>query len=202
MNRRQTLLTFNSGIWQGCFVHLDHNGVEQKRFSTSLDVTDTAGVIQASLTNLHTGRCQSMSFRELPVEMQLTETGDWSLGPARVGPLPWVTELCVVTGEERRRLIASHGVKAVERIVYVRESRLPQGVVPIAQPLDVSIKPRGSLQIWQVDGDVELLVDPKPRGSQEGALCGLRWHHPREGIQQVVRRYSPGGTLLPLDPSW
>ena len=202
MNDRQTLMKFNSGSWRGCFVHLDHKGVEQKRFSTSLDVIDSAGVIQASLTNLNTGRCQSMSFREIPVEMQLTETGDWSLGPARVGPLPWVAELCVVIGQERRRLIARHGANTVESIVYVRESRVAQGAIPTSEPLEVSIGSRGLHQIWRLDNDVELLVDPQPRGSRVGTVCGLRWHQPNVGIHQVVRRYSADGTLLPIEPSW
>lgn len=202
MNRRQTLLQFNSGCWHGCFVRLDGAGREQQRFPTSLEVRDAAGLIQATLTYGHTGRSQSMNFLEPPGTMQLSELGHWSLGPAHVGPMPWVAELCVVAGDQRRRLIARHGSNSIDTIVYVRESMQPEGVAPAAEPLPVRITARGELQIWQLDDDVELLVDPRTRPWDQGSVSGMRWHHPSRGVLQVVRRYGLGGALSPMDPSW
>ena len=84
----------------------------------------------------------------------------------------------------------------------MRESRQPEGVAPAAEPLQVTITARGELQIWQLDDDVELLVDPRTRPWDQGCVSGMRWHHPSRGVLQVARRYGAGGALSPLDPSW
>ena len=69
---RNILLLHNSGHWQGCFIRLDHTAKEQERFSTSLEVEETEGIIQICLTYTESGRQQSMNFESLPPTMQVT----------------------------------------------------------------------------------------------------------------------------------
>ena len=102
-NCRSTLLIHNAGIWEGQFVRLDPGGREQSRFASHLSVLDTDGLIEASLTNRDSGEVRRMAFREPPAEMQISPQGHWSLGPDRIGPWPWVNELCLVHGDQHRR---------------------------------------------------------------------------------------------------
>ena len=104
-DRRHQLLAHNAGIWEGAFVRLDATGQEQERFASHLLVEDSDGRIEASLTNCNSGELRRMAFREPPAEMQISPEGHWSLGPDRIGPWPWVSELCLVHGEQRRRAV-------------------------------------------------------------------------------------------------
>jgi hypothetical protein len=101
-DHRHQLLAHNAGIWEGAFVRLDATGQEQERFASHLLVEDKDGRIEASLTNRNSGDVRRMAFREPPAEMQISPQGHWSLGPDRIGPWPWVSELCLVHGEQRR----------------------------------------------------------------------------------------------------
>ena len=129
---RDALLLHNSGIWQGCFVRLDHTGKEQERFPTSLEVNEDEGFIQTCLTYKQSGRQQSLNFGSLPASMQVTRTGHWSTGPSFITPWNWVAELCVVNQQQRRRMIVRHGVSGLDRVIYVVEAK--QGVLQ-ADPL-------------------------------------------------------------------
>ncbi|WP_233133993.1 DUF3598 family protein [Synechococcus sp. BO 8801] len=115
---RQRLLEANGGCWEGLFHRLDPDGREIERFPTRLRVSDEDGTIEAALTYLNTGRVVPMRFSEPPAAMQISAAGHWSLGMDRMGPWPWIAELCVVHGERRRRIVLRHGVESLgsERI--------------------------------------------------------------------------------------
>ena len=121
--RRQTLLAHNSGDWHGCFIRCDGRGLEQERFKSQLSVQDQGGKVLAALTNLSSGQVRSMDFDEPPAEMQISPEGHWSLGPDRIGAWPWVSELCLVWGERRRRAVIRHGSERLESLVLVSEAR-------------------------------------------------------------------------------
>ena len=95
-SRRATLLSHNAGLWEGCFIRLDRTGAELERFESHLSGSDQMGTIKAALTNRVSGQVRSMEFAEPPAEMQISPRGHWSLGADRMGPWPWVWELCLV----------------------------------------------------------------------------------------------------------
>ena len=121
--RREILLTHNSGDWHGCFICCDCHGLERERFKSQLSVQDQGGKVVAALTNISTGQVRSMDFDEPPAEMQISPEGHWSLGPDRIGAWPWVSELCLVWGERRRRAVIRHGSERLESLVVVSEAR-------------------------------------------------------------------------------
>lgn len=199
-SQRQILLSHNAGIWQGTFIRLDGNGHEVERFGSHLEVADREGTIHADLTNRSTGSVRSMQFAEPPAEMQISPDGHWSLGPDRIGPWPWVSELCLVWGLQRRRLVVRHGLKGLESLVLVSEGR--PGHEPIA--------PATPLQALPVQEDSQhtrwtLELEPAVRACTMAARepgqaerVSLFWE-PEPGIAlKLDRRYSEHGLLLPL----
>ena len=199
---RSTLLIHNSGIWQGCFVRLNHTGKEQERFFTSLDVRETDGVIQTCLTYKGNGRQQSMNFASLPPSMQVTQTGHWSTGPSFITPWNWVAELCVVNQQQRRRMIVRHDVSGLDRVIYVVETK--QGAVQqnTPQPLQCQSKSFGSLLIWSPEPGVELFLDPRNRQQGDITGCGIRWCDHKGITHQILRQYNTAGALCPLSDHW
>ena len=199
---RNILLLHNSGHWQGCFIRLDHTAKEQERFSTSLEVEETEGIIQTCLTYTESGRQQSMNFESLPPTMQVTQTGDWSTGPDYITPWSWVAELCVVNQQQRRRMIVRHGVSGLDRVIYVVETKKGTDQVSPSQPLHCQSSTFGSYSIWQPEPGVELFIDPRDRQQGDITGCGIRWcdHH---GItHQILRQYNAAGALTPLANEW
>ena len=199
---RNTLILHNSGVWQGCFVRLDHTGQEQERFSTSLDVKEADGIIQTCLTYKESGRQQSMNFASLPPSMQVTQTGHWSTGPSYITPWNWVAELCVVNQQQRRRMIVRHGVNGLDRVIYVVEAK--QGTVQpeLSQPLHCQSTSFGSLLSWSPEPGVELFLDPRDRQQGDITGCGIRWCDHNGTTHQILRQYNTAGALCPLSDSW
>ena len=199
---RDALLLHNSGIWQGCFVRLDHTGKEQERFPTSLEVNEDEGFIQTCLTYKQSGRQQSMNFGSLPASMQVTRTGHWSTGPSFITPWNWVAELCVVNQQQRRRMIVRHGVSGLDRVIYVVEAK--QGVLQAdpLQPLHCQSISLGSLLIWRPEPGVELFLDPRDRQQGDTTGCGIRWCDQNGITHQILRQYNTAGALSPLSDSW
>ncbi len=198
---RSALLQHNSGRWAGCFIRLNPEGRELERFPTQLDVRDTDGVVESRLTYLNSGQERTMAFRELPFTMQVSPTGDWSLGPSAITPWSWVGELCVVRNGERRRAIVRHGVKGLDGLVYVVET-LDASAPALNEPLCSRIETSGTFTLWHPEPGVELLLDTRARQSGDATACGIRWRHPGGDVLQVVRRYDEGGQLLPLETTW
>jgi hypothetical protein len=130
---RSALLAFNAGLWEGSFIRLDGRGHEVERFDSHLEVSEAApgdrsdprqGEITAALTNRSSGQVRTMRFLEPPAEMQIDPlAGHWSLGPDRIGPWPWVSELALVHGDQRRRVVVRHGAEQLECLVVVVEGR-------------------------------------------------------------------------------
>ena len=199
---RSTLLLHNTGHWQGCFIRLDHAAKEQERFSTSLEVKETEGVIQTSLTYTESGRQQSMNFRSLPTTMQVTQTGDWSTGPDFITPWSWVAELCVVNQQQRRRMIVRHGISGLDQVIYVVEAKRGLGPARPLQPLHCQSTSFGSLLIWQPEPGVELFIDPRDRQQGDITGCGIRWRDHNGITHQILRQYNAAGALIPLAFSW
>ncbi len=199
---RNTLILHNSGVWQGCFVRLDHTGQEQERFSTSLDVKEADGIIQTCLTYKESGRQQSMNFTSLPPSMQVTQTGHWSTGPSSITPWNWVAELCVGNQQQRRRIIVRHGVSGLDRVIYVVEAK--HGIVQQnpPQPLQCQSTSFGSLLIWTPEPGVELFLDPRDRQQGDITGCGIRWCDHNGTTHQILRQYNTAGALCPLSDSW
>ena len=199
---RNTLLLHHRGVWQGCFVRLDHTGKEQERFSTSLDVKEADGVIQTCLTYKESGLQQSMNFESLPPSMQVTQTGHWSTGPSFITPWNWVAELCVSNQQQRRRMIVRHGVSGLDRVIYVVEAK--HGIVQQnpPQPLQCQSKSFGSRMIWNPEPGVELFLDPRDRQQGDITGCGIRWCDHNGTTHQIMRQYNTTGALCPLSDSW
>ena len=199
---RNTLILHNSGVWQGCFVRLDHTGQEQERFSTSLDVKEADGIIQTCLTYKESGRQQSMNFASLPPSMQVTQTGHWSTGPSSITPWNWVAELCVGNQQQRRRIIVRHGVSGLDRVIYVVEAK--HGIVQQnpPQPLQCQSTSFRSLLIWNPEPGVELFLDPRDRQQGDITGCGIRWCDHNGTTHQILRQYNTAGALCPLSDSW
>jgi len=174
-DRRSQLLAHNGGVWEGQFVRLDATGEEQERFDSHLLVSNSEGLIEASLTNRDRGEVRRMAFREPPAERQISPQGHWSLGPDRIGPWPWVSELCLVHGERRRR--------AVVRLQARRVG--PSGT---GEP---------GLNIWTVAAGLEI-VNPEQRRPGRAQSVALRWQ-PQPGLQlDIQRAYDPYGTRMDL----
>jgi len=204
-SRRDTLLAYNAGIWEGSFIRLNGAGLEKERFASHLVVEETDGVIEAALTNLSAGTVRAMRFEEPPVEMQIRAQGHWSLGPDRVGPWPWVSELCLVWGDQRRRAVIRHNSSGLESLVLVIEGRpqlSPAALDVPPAPLQLRSSPLGPLplgpqQRWSW-GNLDVITQAtRPAGPSMEAVA-LRWQ-PAEGIElEIERRYGPSGLLEPL----
>ena len=74
---RTALLLHNKGLWQGCFMRLNSNGIEDDRFLTSLDVQEQNGVTElgpsdhapAALTCMVKGTVSKFIDRCCPVRL-------------------------------------------------------------------------------------------------------------------------------------
>jgi len=197
---RDVLLSHNAGYWEGCFIRLDGTGAELERFESHLSVVDQNGTIKAALTNRRTGQVRSMEFDDPPAEMQISPRGHWSLGPDRIGPWPWVCELCLVWGEQRRRAVIRHNSGGLESLVLVIEGRpqisKQQLAIPPA-PLKLVGGPMGPCtnSYRHSAGDLGLEVF-----SHQGERVELHWQ-PAAGIKLVVaRQYTAHGLLEPASP--
>jgi len=199
-SRRDVLLSHNAGHWEGCFIRLDGTGAELERFESHLSVDDQNGTIKAALTNRLTGQVRSMEFDEPPAEMQISPRGHWSLGPDRIGPWPWVCELCLVWGEQRRRAVIRHNSGGLESLVVVIEGR-PQIskqllAIPPA-PLKLVGRPVGPCENSYSHSSDDLGLEVF---SHQGKRVELHWQ-PAAGIKLVVmRQYTAHGLLEPASP--
>lgn len=196
---RETLLHHNAGVWDGTFIRLDAGGRELERFGSHLQVVDRAGTIHADLTNTSTGVVRSMQFSEPPTEMQISAEGHWSLGPDRIGPWPWVCELCLVWGDRRRRVVVRHNSHGLESLVLVCEARPGASDEAPAAPLQITPQDgEPGRQRWVVrppaDCMVTTMVQRLPGGSAEAV--GLQWQAETGVHLQLWRRYSDHGLLL------
>jgi hypothetical protein len=197
---RQILLIHNAGIWQGTFVRLDAVGRELERFASHLEVADRAGIIHADLTNGSSGAVRSMQFAEPPAEMQISPEGHWSLGPDRIGPWPWVCELCLVWGQQRRRVVVRHQTSGLESLVLVAEGRPGSEPEPPPSPLQAHATPQGAdRNRWSLEQDAAVWVTTmahRSTGKPEAVV--LSWQ-PQAGLNlQIERRYSEHGLLVGL----
>ena len=198
MSKRQTLLTYNAGIWQGTFIRLDGSGREVERFGSHLEVADRDGTIHADLTNTSSGKVRSMQFVEPPAEMQISPEGHWTLGPDRIGPWPWVCELCLTWGDQRRRIVVRHNTTGLESLVLVCEGRTGAEPVAPAAPLLLSPSSAGShQQRWQLEQHPAVwAITMASRLPAQPEAVSLHWQ-PQPGIALVLKRgYSEHGLLL------
>jgi hypothetical protein len=214
-SRRDVLLRHNAGQWEGCFIRLDGTGAELERFESNLSVADQNGTIKAALTNRLSGQVRSMEFDEPPAEMQITPEGHWSLGPDRIGPWPWVSELCLVCGEQRRRAVIRHNSGGLESLVVVIEGRpelANQQLAIPAAPLQLIAGFSGPSQTFNCHSSAELGLKvismanrTTSRGGQQeenqAERVELHWK-PCDGIKlMVTRSYGTNGLLTsPFDP--
>ena len=204
LSRRSTLLAHNAGSWQGTFIRLDGSGRELERFPSSLQVEERDALIVASLTNGSTGVVRTMEFQEPPAEMQIAAAGHWSLGPDRIGPWPWVTELCLVHGNRRRRVVVRHGSDTIESVVLVSEGRPGCGDAPPPAPHSAPVLQRseGSDQTtWLLEDSptdrVELqLMARRSFGMPQGVT--LRWQPASSPWLEIGRSHGASGMLDPL----
>lgn len=202
LSRRETLLHHNAGVWEGTFIRLDAGGHELERFGSHLQVVDRGGSVHADLTNASTGVVRSMQFREPPAEMQISPAGHWSLGPDRIGPWPWVSELCLVWGEQRRRAVVRHNSSGLESLVLVIEGRTGSEPEPPAAPVRLIPSAEGShQQRWMLTQAASavwvITMASRPAGQPE--WVSLHWQ-PEPGVDlSLRRRYSEHGLLLPPD---
>ena len=210
-NGRSTLLIHNAGTWEGQFVRLDPAGREQRRFASHLSVLDTDGLIEANLTNRDSGEVKRMAFREPPAEMQISPQGHWSLGPDRIGPWPWVNELCLVHGDQRRRAVVRLGSDQLESLVVVWEGRPGLADTPPAAPLQARASGGGShqcgnggepagedqpgLTTWTIAAGLEIITPDRRRpGSPQSVV--LRWQARPDLLLEIARAYDAYGNLL------
>lgn len=196
------LLQHNSGSWQGCFIRLHADGKEVDRFNTTLSVEEVEGMIQTKLTYLNSGQQRSMNFLELPHTMQVSASGGWSLGPGSITPFNWVGELCVVRGEERRRIVVRHGASGLDQVVYVIEAKGSTLLSPPRDTVQCQMEKQGDWSLWRPEPDVELLLDTRQRSTGDATVCGLRWSGIEGEQRQIVRRYDTNGLLQPLTDTW
>lgn len=206
LGRRATLLAHNAGLWEGCFVRFDRRGLELERFDSRLQVEDQAGTVVAALTNISSGQVRTMDFQEPPAEMQISREGHWSLGPDRIGPWPWVCELCLVWGKRRRRAIVRHGTDQLESLVLVHEARPDHQEEPLAAaPLQALVSDTGSCGsvasdalIWSLPAclavTVQTVAHRKQGVAEEVVLC---WQPEPLVNLEIRRRYGPHGLLEP-----
>ena len=202
---RHSLLEHNAGDWQGYFVRFNGSFVEQERFQTSLRLRESQGQIQVCLTHVSSGQEHSMNFSTLPDQMQVSETGDWSLGPTFLTHSHCAIELCVVNQQQRRRLIVQQGMNGLDRVVYVIEVKGDAGRVEPptpTQPLVMNSTQCGGYELWQPEPGVELLFTSREREDVEQPVWGLRWRDHRGETHQIVRRYGRQRLLEPLSPQW
>jgi hypothetical protein len=200
---RQRLLEANGGCWEGLFHRLGPDGREIERFSTRLQVSDEDGTIEAALTYLNSDRVVPMRFSEPPAAMQISDAGHWSLGMDRMGPWPWVAELCVVHGERRRRVVLRHGVERLESFTYAREWRPGTDDGGPDTPLVAVVESIGSEDAggrrWRLDDGVEVIITPAP--DEAGPVrVTLSWQPSGGPPCRIERRYTPYGLLEPLSP--
>ncbi len=214
---RSTLLAFNAGLWEGSFIRLDGRGHEIERFESHLEVSEAApgdgsdplqGEITAALTNRSSGQVRTMRFLEPPAEMQIDPLdGHWSLGPDRIGPWPWVSELALVHGDQRRRVVVRHGAEQLESLVVVVEGRPGQKLaLPAAplllKPLVLEPLPEGegidAVRRWSPEPGLVISTMAERRfGSPQ--WVGLRWD-PQPGVSLAIsRHYAASGRLEPYN---
>ena len=196
---RQILLDASARLWEGTFIRLDGAGIECERFPTGLEVREVDGSMEAALTYRHTGRVATMRFEEPPAEMEISPQGHWSLGPDKVGPWSCLTELCLVHGERRRRVVVRHGAERLEAVVLVVEARPGAQEAPPPAPHRVRRQPAavGSQELWQLEATLQLETT-NPRLPDEPLITELCWT-PEPGItHRLQRAYGPHG--LPLPP--
>ena len=202
LGRRSTLLAYNAGIWEGCFVRFDRRGHELERFDSRLQVEDRAGTVVAALTNVSSGQVRTMDFQEPPPEMQISPQGHWSLGPDRIGPWPWVSELCLVWGNRRRRAVIRHGSDQFESLVLVSEAR-PDHREPLGpSPFQALITETdtgtgtGTGLIWTLPACLAVTVHAvAQRGQGLPEEVVLRWQPEPQVSLEIRRRYGPHGLL-------
>ena len=199
---RTTLLNRNAGVWEGTFIRLDGNGLETERFDSHLEVADHHGMVDAALTNLSSGQVRNMRFRDPPPEMQITTAGHWSLGPDRIGPWPWVSELCLTHHDQRRRAVIRLGIDRLESLVVVIEGRPDHRDWAPPPPLRSSARPDpddAHRLVWEVVPGLEVTT-MAVRTSGSPQSVGLRWR-PEPGVQlELTRSHGAAGLLLPLQP--
>jgi hypothetical protein len=199
-SNRASLLHFNAGIWEGCFIRLDRSGRELERFGSHLDVTDRQGTIHADLTNTVTGTVRSMQFVDPPPEMQISPDGHWSLGPDRIGPWPWVCELSLVWGQRRRRVIVRHDSTSLESLVLVCESRPGTPHEAPAGPLQLSGQALNTEQWQWFDSSSAALQITTQRQRRVGTVerVALSWQPEAGRVLRLERTYNEHGLLVPL----
>ena len=183
-------------------MRLNSSGVEDDRFLTSLEVEEKDGLIESCLTYKRTCQQRSMNIDTVPFTMQVNSAGGWSLGPSSVTPFGWVGELSVVSGEERRRVVARYGHHGVDQVVYIIETKGGGEAIPPSQPIQCETVPCGDWLIWMPEPGVEVLVDPRDRQMSDCTVCGLRWLDVNGQHQQIVRRYDNTGQLESLSDRW
>ena len=196
------LIAHNSGCWHGWFMRLNEAGSEQERFPTQLEVQAKGAAFEACLTYLNSGQQRRMQFSTLPSTMQVNSMGCWSLGPLSITPWNWVGELCVVVGQQRRRIIVRHSTSGIQEVVYVREAQDKSLAIAASQPLQCSIQSAGPYGLWTPEPGVDLLIDSRQRQMGDATCCGLRWAHPNGETSTIVRRYGADGMLQPIDDAW
>jgi Domain of unknown function (DUF3598) len=202
LSRRSTLLSHNAGSWQGTFIRLDSRGSEMERFPSSLQVEERGGLIVASLTNGSTGDVRSMEFAEPPPEMQISPAGHWSLGPDRIGPWPWVSELCLVHGDRRRRVVVRHGNEGIQSVVLVSEGRPGCSDAPPPAPHQAVISSASGPQaLWVLEHtptnrvEVQLMAE---RNFGMPQTVVLRWQPAGSSTLEIGRCHAASGLLEPL----
>ncbi|MFM7550231.1 MAG: DUF3598 family protein [Cyanobacteriota bacterium] len=206
-SRRDTLLRHNAGTWQGSFIRLDASGQERERFASSLLVEQRGSLIVASLTNGSTGTVRTMEFEEPPPEMQVDPAGHWSLGPERIGPWPWVSELCLVQGDRRRRMVVRHGSDTIESVVFVSEGRPGCADAPPTYPhRSTAVQTAGGdgdQAVWLLEhtatNRVELQLMARRRFGMAQQVT-LRWQPAGSDWLEIRRSHAASGMLEPLSP--
>lgn len=105
----------------------------------------------------------------------------------RMGPWPWIAELCVVHGERRRGIVLRHGVEGA-RASPTSGNGGPAS--PTAAPA----------RRWRLDDDVEMVIAPAPGGQPGSVRVTLHWQPAAGPPCRIGRRYTPYGLLEPLPP--
>ena len=221
LSRRAVLLTHNAGLWEGTFLRLDAQGVEVERFASRLTVQeqpdpDSQGggqavqgqtpTIVASLRDQASGSVREMRFREPPPEMQIAATGHWSLGPDRIGPWPWVSELCLVCGDRRRRVVVRHGSDGIEAVVLVTEGRpgcADLAPPPIHRARRRSCSDQPGQELWLLEDTSSNRVEVQVMGRREfGTPQSVRlcWQPAGQPTLEIRRSHAASGLLEPAIP--
>ena len=199
---RETLLRFNSGIWDSLFIRFNAMLREQERFSAQLQVKDQGGEIVAALKKRNSKQLREMRFREPPSEMQITANGNWSLGPVQLAASRWVTEICLCHGHQRRRAVFHHDEHGLESAVVIVEARQGKHLEQPEKPaqlklLEAQADQIKGQQVWQWGKSLGLIVMAE-RSKDSPQSCGLRWcPEPGEHLE-LMRSYSSSGRLKPI----